>query len=367
MCLGSVQGMNKAVGQNCNRNSQCLSRRCQDGKCRAVLGDSCTRENHCLNKHTCYAGTCQEPFGFNAKCATDDNCDGRRCLGGYCRGNRDDACQREKECRGRLTCFESICQDERQRGESCDESVNCAGKAQCYDGKCVTRYRFKVLTTRDGFITFCCVGVGCDNICEDYDVMWDPIPGYNLVDIVNGATQNTNPTPDDMMKRRLAAGTTNTADTTVTDAVALPSAKASGEVDHQRSRQLDTIPSDMEYMQWWRGLSNQARKQVIDAIIATEECTVLAIVFEWIKDFYPLTYQSILANFDLTQADVDAFNMYCLMKAEAACETVAMTNCCRSGTCFDDPHFKTWTGQSYDFHGKLKDGSPMCSLMSQLT
>lgn len=205
--------------------------------------------------------------------------------------------------------------------------------------------QFKVLAARDGFLTFCCVGVGCDNICDKYNVLWGPIPGYNLADIVGAAEEHPWPgqpgiTPPPPTRRLGDEGIM--ADAAVTDGVALPA-----------SRRLDNeIPTDMQFLQWWYSLERGERTDIVRAIIESLACTILVIVLEFIRNVYPEEYAAFLVEDDYTQDDIDKLAMYCFAKAGAVCALVGGIDCCRSGMCFDDPHFKTWTGLPYDFHGE---------------
>jgi hypothetical protein len=90
-CPPDFPGCNskKAIGDDCDKDSQCASNSCVAGKCaeKKAGGDDCQTDDECAS------GSCSDSKCTNAKksegddCDTDDECDSGTCKEGKCKGS----------------------------------------------------------------------------------------------------------------------------------------------------------------------------------------------------------------------------------------------------------------------------------------
>jgi hypothetical protein len=77
----------KAAGESCEKDSQCKSSACVDGKCAEKLsgGESCEKDDQCLSG-SCSEGKCTSTSkkGDGEECSYDDDCESGSCKEGKC-------------------------------------------------------------------------------------------------------------------------------------------------------------------------------------------------------------------------------------------------------------------------------------------
>jgi hypothetical protein len=108
-CGSSSGTCNTQRGVACTLDSQCSSRNCTEGYCRAnSAGARCTLDSHCESRN-CTDGCCRNTSTSSA-CTLDSQCTTRNCTNGRCSGNgRGSACTLDSHCTSR-NCTNGRCQ-----------------------------------------------------------------------------------------------------------------------------------------------------------------------------------------------------------------------------------------------------------------
>jgi hypothetical protein len=80
-------GGTKAAGEDCEKNEECKSGSCVEGKCeeKKAAGDECEHDSDC-NSGTCSGGKCAGKKAEGEDCSADDECDSGRCKLEKCAG-----------------------------------------------------------------------------------------------------------------------------------------------------------------------------------------------------------------------------------------------------------------------------------------
>jgi hypothetical protein len=77
---GCAGGARKAGGEDCEKNDECKSDSCVEGKCedKKAGGEECEKDSDC-NSGTCSGGKCSGKKADGEDCSSDDECDSGRC------------------------------------------------------------------------------------------------------------------------------------------------------------------------------------------------------------------------------------------------------------------------------------------------
>jgi hypothetical protein len=84
---GCGGGGTKSSGDDCEKNEECKSNSCVEGKCedKKAAGDECEHDSDC-NSGTCSGGKCGGKKAEGEDCSADDECDSGRCKLEKCTG-----------------------------------------------------------------------------------------------------------------------------------------------------------------------------------------------------------------------------------------------------------------------------------------
>ena len=120
----------KPLGANCHCNNECLSSRCQDGKCR------CGKDSDCPLNYKCFKPLFKPNFcspttlPYGAICTKNEQCASDKCQGGKC------TCGKDSDCPFGQKCFIRIFSPNYCAPTMKDLGAYCTKNAECKSGKC---------------------------------------------------------------------------------------------------------------------------------------------------------------------------------------------------------------------------------------
>lgn len=150
-------------------NKVFIFQKCKDeSKFCSLNSDYPSEEVACVSKtekiHTKFDGM---------SCEVDTDCYSRKCQEGKCIGlKQDEECDRAEQCIYGLTCIDKKCVQPKKEGESCGTETDCEISTGCLNNVCTKYYSKKIgdsvgKTTETGIFSFCETGYADNNgICQ---------------------------------------------------------------------------------------------------------------------------------------------------------------------------------------------------------